>query len=92
MFVRLAEKVVMQNYGDLVGVILLYQWQYRLVTIVNLKNVKAECTVVPVHAVKAQVGSGMAALILTLGTKWGKWLGSRPGYFALDEDLLMLIE
>ena len=31
MFVRLAQKVVMQNYGDFVDVILLYQWQYRLV-------------------------------------------------------------
>jgi hypothetical protein len=34
----------------------------------------------------------MAALILTLGTKWGEWLGSRPCYFALDEDLLVFIE
>jgi len=33
----------------------------------------------------------MAALILTLGTKWGEWLGSRRGYFALDEDLLVFI-
>lgn len=34
----------------------------------------------------------MAALILTLGTKWGEWLGSRPGCFAPDEDLLVFIE
>jgi hypothetical protein len=53
MFVRLAQKVVMQNYGDFVGVILLYHWQYRLVTIANLKDVKGKGTVVPVHAVKA---------------------------------------
>ena len=91
MVVRLAQKVVMQNYGDFVDVILLYQWWYRLVTIANLKDVKGKGIVVPVHAVKAQVGSGMAALILTLGTKWGEWLGSRRGYFALDEDLLVFI-
>jgi len=38
------------------------------------------------------VGSGMAALILTPGAKWGEWLGSRSSYFALDEDLLVSIE
>jgi hypothetical protein len=52
-FVRLAQKVVMQNYGDFVDVIVLYQWQYRLVRNVNLKDVKGKGTVVPVHAVKA---------------------------------------
>jgi len=52
-FVRLAQKVVMQNYGDFVDVIVLYQWQYRLVRNVNLKDVKDKGTVVPVHAVKA---------------------------------------
>lgn len=39
---------------------------------------------------KAYVGSGMAALILTLGNKWGEWLGSRCGCFALDEDQLVI--
>jgi len=53
MVVRLAQKVVMQNYGDFVDVILLYQWWYRLVTIANLKDVKGKGIVVPVHAVKA---------------------------------------
>jgi hypothetical protein len=27
----------------------------------------------------------MAAVVRYLGTKWGEWLGSRPGCFALDE-------